>query len=169
VVADRMVPRLPWISTLFARVGVVSGTRANVRRLLDSEELLAIFPEGVAGLAKPASERYRLQRWQVGHAELAIRHRAPVIPVAILGAQESWPLLLRLHTPLFGAPYLPVPRYPVPLPVPYRIIYGAPLHLHTTVRPWQVDDPDVIAAAAARTHDAVARLVADGLAARRAP
>ncbi|HWU86737.1 MAG TPA: lysophospholipid acyltransferase family protein, partial [Kofleriaceae bacterium] len=95
-VADHFVPRLPLISTLYARLGVVSGTRANVRRLLERGELIAIWPEGVTGPAKPFRDRYRLQSWRVGFAELAIRHRAAVVPVAIVGAEESWPLLARL-------------------------------------------------------------------------
>lgn len=164
MVADRMIPSLPFVGTMFARVGVVSGTRANVRRLLERDELLVIFPEGITGVAKPTEQRYRLQDWRVGHAELAIRHGAPIIPAAIIGAEESWPLVGRatgVH--LFGAPYLPIPLGPVPLPVHYEIYYGAPICFDEGL----ADDPATIAAAAARTRAAVEQLIAEGRAARR--
>jgi 1-acyl-sn-glycerol-3-phosphate acyltransferase len=108
-VADHFVPRLPLVSTLFARLGVVSGTHANVRRLLERGELLAIWPEGVSGPAKPFARRYQLQSWRVGFAEYALRFGAPIIPVAIVGAEESWPLAGRLRgVRAFGSPYLPI-------------------------------------------------------------
>lgn len=166
-VGDHFVSGLPLIGTWFARAGVVSGTRANVRWLLERGALLAIFPEGTAGVAKPPRERYRLQRWTVGHAELAIRHRVPIVPVAIVGAEEAWPLALRLRwLRPFGAPYLPVPWSPVPLPVRFHLRYGEPLVLHAGTQPDDADDPAVVAAAALRTRDAVAGLLERALAER---
>jgi 1-acyl-sn-glycerol-3-phosphate acyltransferase len=164
-VADHFVPALPFIGTFFSRLGMVNGTRANVARLLEQEELVMVFPEGTPGIGKPPSERYRLQTWRVGHAELALRHRAPVIPVAIIGAEEQWPVAARLdwlHP--FGAPFLPVPASPVPLPVHYHIHYGRPLDLADCGDP---ADPDAIAAAAERVRAAVAALLEEGLRARK--
>lgn len=166
-VADRFVPLLPIISTLFARGGVVSGTRANVRHLLEQGELIAIFPEGTTGPAKPARERYKLQDWRVGHVELALRYHAPIIPVAIVGAEESWPMLARLNLPLFGAPYLPIPRSPLPLPVPFELWYGRPIELHAGLARSAADDPALVATNAARTRAAVEALLERGLASRR--
>jgi 1-acyl-sn-glycerol-3-phosphate acyltransferase len=166
-VADYFVPRLPLVSTLFARVGSVSGSRSNVSALLDRGELLMIFPEGVGGVGKPYRERYRLQHWHVGHAEMAIRHRAPVIPVAIVGAEEQFPLTVRLPLHAFGAPYLPLSALPLPLPVRYRIHYGAPLNLHTEWQPAQADEPAVLSAAAERVRYAVQALLDQARASRR--
>ncbi|HVV84421.1 MAG TPA: lysophospholipid acyltransferase family protein [Kofleriaceae bacterium] len=165
---DHFIATMPFVSAAFARVGVVAGTHATVRRLLTRGELLAIFPEGTAGVAKPSRERYHLQRWQVGHAELAIRHRAPIIPVAIVGAEESWPLAFRLRWPRpFGAPYLPVPWTPLPWPVRYHLRYGAPLELFRDHPPEEADDPVVVANAARRTKEAVRDLLDHALAERR--
>ena len=166
-IADHFVPRLPMISTLMSRVGVVSGTRANVKHLLERGELLAIWPEGVSGPAKPFRERYKLQRWRVGFAELAIRYRAPVVPVAIVGAEESWPLVARLRSlRLFGAPYLPIPLSPLPLPTHFHLRYGEPLHLDLDLSPSDADDPEIVFGAAARVHDALEELLAGALARR---
>jgi 1-acyl-sn-glycerol-3-phosphate acyltransferase len=167
-VADLFVAGFPIVNTLFARLGVVSGTRANVRRLLDDGELLAIFPEGVSGVAKPFRERYHLQRWPVGHAELAIRHRVPIVPVAIIGSEESWPVAVRVPgIRVFGAPYLPIPASPVPLPVPYHLHYGAPIDLAADHSLADADDPAAVRAAATRVHDALEDLVYQGLSLRR--
>jgi 1-acyl-sn-glycerol-3-phosphate acyltransferase len=166
-IADRFVPQLPFVSTAFARCGVVSGTRGNVRRLLERGDLLAIFPEGVTGTIKPYRARYQLQAWRVGHAELAIRHRAPVVPVAVIGAEESWPVLARLPVHAFGIPYLPMPMTPLPMPVQYHLYYGEPIYLHREYPVTAADEPEAVAEAAATVHDAVEALVARGLDARR--
>ena len=153
-IADRFIPRLPFVSTLFARTGVVAGSHANVRRLLERDELVAIFPEGVTGPAKRFTDRYCLQQWRVGHAEHAIRHRVPIIPVAIVGAEEAWPVLTRLPWHVLGAPYLPIPFTPFPLPVPLSIRYGKPIELAG-----DADDPQVVNAAADRVRVAVAEML----------
>jgi 1-acyl-sn-glycerol-3-phosphate acyltransferase len=161
-VSDHFVPRLPLISTLFARLGVVSGTRANVRRLLARDELIAIWPEGVSGPAKRFRDRYRIQNWRVGFAELAIAYRAPVIPVAVIGAEESWPVIAKLRgVHVFGAPYLPIPASPVPLPAHYHIRYGAPLHLDHGRVVADAADPEIVAAAALQVRAALDQLVGE--------
>jgi 1-acyl-sn-glycerol-3-phosphate acyltransferase len=167
-IADHFVPRLPLISTLFARFGVVSGTRANVRHLLERGELIAIWPEGVTGPGKPFRDRYRLQSWRVGFAELAIRHRAPVIPVAILGAEESWPLAGKLGgVRAWGAPYWPIPMSPLPLPAHYHLRYGPPIRLDRDHLPIDAEDPTIVAGAAEIVRATLARMIDDARIARR--
>ncbi len=167
-VADYFVLALPVISTLFARAGVVGGSRGNARALLEAGELLMIFPEGVPGIGKRFSERYQLQTWTKGHCELAIRHSAPVVPIGIIGAEEQMPQLARIPTPKrWPIPYIPVPATPVPLPVKLRIHYGEALPFHMDYRPEQADDPAVVAEAAGRVRDAVQGLIDRGLAQRR--
>jgi 1-acyl-sn-glycerol-3-phosphate acyltransferase len=166
-IADLFVARMPFLGTAFTRLGVVSGTRANVARLLESGELLLFFPEGTRGIAKPFRERYHLAGWRVGHAELALRFRAPVIPVAVIGAEEQWLPLARLPLHPFGAPFVPVPLNLVPLPVHYHIHYGAPIALHHLYGPDSADDPEVIREASRLVRNAVADLVSEGLAQRQ--
>jgi Acyltransferase len=167
-ISDHFVPRLPLVSTLFARLGVVSGAHINVRRLLERDELLVIFPEGVRGPAKPFALRYELQRWSVGFAEHAIRHRAPIIPVAIVGAEESWPVAARIRgLRMFGSPYLPIPASPVPLPARYHIRYGEPLHVDRGHLSRDAHDPELVMRTAEEARAAVARLLAETLAERR--
>jgi len=163
-VADYFVSSMPFISTLFARAGVVGGSRGNARALLQAGELLMIFPEGVGGIGKRFRDRYRLQRWSVGHAELAIRYRAPVVPVAVIGAEEQMPQLFRIPAfPGSPLPYIPVPATPIPLPVRYHIHYGPPLRFDQEFRPADADDPDLVRDAARRVKAAVQGLINTGL------
>lgn len=162
-VMDHFVGELPLVGTLFARVGGIGGSRGNMRVMLESGELLLVFPEGTGGIGKPFRERYRLQEWRVGHAELAIRYGVPIVPVAVVGAEEQLPQLAKLPLRLFGAPYLPVPATLLPLPVRYHILYGSPIAVAERWSPDQADDPAVTATAARAVRDAVEALLAEGL------
>jgi len=163
-VADYFVSTLPVISTLFARCGVVTGSRGNARALLEAGEILMLFPEGVPGIGKPFSSRYQLQEWRVGHVELAIRHQAPVVPVGIVGAEEQMPQLARIPMPRSSPlPYLPVPATPLPLPVRYHIHYGEPIRFDREFEPHDADDPELVQQAALRVRDAVQELIRRGL------
>ena len=166
-VADYFVSTLPVLSTLFARCGVVSGSRGNARALLEGGELLCIFPEGVPGIGKPFSERYKLQEWRQGHCELAIRYGAPVVPVGIIGAEEQMPQLARIPIPGLPIPYLPIPATLIPLPVRYHIWYGEPIRVDRDYRPSDADDPEKVREAAARVKAAVQLLLQKGLQERK--
>ncbi len=144
-IADFFVARLPFFGVGFARTGAASGARANVDRLLAKGELLMIFPEGTPGIGKGVKHRYQLLPFRVGHAELALRRRAPVIPVGIIGAEEQWPQVARLDwLHLFGAPFLPIPMTPFPLPVTMEIRYGAPIWLDRMYDAARSDEPELL-------------------------
>lgn len=163
-IADHFVPTLPVIGTFFSRGGMVGGSRGNARALLRQGELLMIFPEGTPGIGKHFRDRYQLQTWRVGHTELAIRHSAPVIPVALVGPEEQMPQVARLDRlgRMLGLPYMPVPATPLPMPVRYHIHYGDPIHF-SDMTPLDADDPDKLEEAAQRVREAVEGLVATGL------
>ena len=166
-VIDYFVPQLPFVGSFLSRVGAVNGALANVRRLIESGQLCLIFPEGMRAIGKPLAERYKLQGWRVGHAELALRYRIPVIPVAVIGSEEQWlPLgrFERIHA--FGIPYVPVVATPLPLPVHYHIHYGAPIHLDLEVSQKEPSGQQ-IERAAETTKRALAALIEQGLAARK--
>jgi len=98
------------------------------------------FPEGAKGTGKPFSERYRLQRFgRGGFVEVALRTGAPIIPVAVVGAEEIYPKLADAK-PLaraIGAPFVPItPTFPwlgplglIPLPSRWRIEFCEPVEL----------------------------------------
>ena len=159
-VADSFVAGLPFIGTLFARGGAVGGARRNVEYLLREGELLLIFPEGVPGISKRFGQRYQLQRFRGGHVELAMKYGASVVPAALVGAEEQMPQIGRLPLRLFGAPFVPIPATPLPLPVRYHLAYGEPIRFERD--PAAADDPERIREGAERVRASVQWLV-DGL------
>ena len=85
---------LPFRRTFMRRVGGVPASPHNAARLLEQDELVMVFPEGVKGTGKPFSERYRLQRFgRGGFVEVALRTGAPIVPVAVVGSEEIYPKL----------------------------------------------------------------------------
>ncbi len=130
--------QLPWVSTAIRKVGGVVASPYNALRLLDDDQLVAVFPEGVKGTGKPFSERYRLQRFgRGGFVELALRTAAPIVPVAVVGSEEIYPMLGQssLAARVLRAPYFPLtPTFPwlgplgmVPLPSKWRIEFCDPI------------------------------------------
>ncbi|MFT3692453.1 MAG: lysophospholipid acyltransferase family protein [Kofleriaceae bacterium] len=128
------VPTVPFASYLFARWGQITGTPENCRRLLSAEEAVLVFPEGARGISKPFSKRYQLAEFGTGFMRLALESRAPILPVAVIGAEEQAPAInLKPIAKLMGIPALPIVPYPpfvaaVPLPVKYRLYFGEPMH-----------------------------------------
>lgn len=167
IAMDWFVPGLPWVNLLFVRAGGFGGTRGNFHALLEADELLLAFPEGVPGIGKPFSERYILQDWRPGHAELAIAHGAPIIPVAVIGAEEQLPQLARIEgVHVLGSPYLPIPATPLPLPVRIHLWYGEPIDVSSRYPRSAAGDAAAVHELAERVALAVRGLIARGLAER---
>jgi 1-acyl-sn-glycerol-3-phosphate acyltransferase len=131
---------LPFLSFFMRKVGGVPANPHNAERLLKQDQLVAVFPEGVKGTGKPFSERYRLQRFgRGGFIEIALRTGAPLVPVAVVGAEEIYPMLSESRTlaRIAGAPFAPVtPTFPllgplglIPLPSRWRIEFCEPVDL----------------------------------------
>lgn len=167
VIGDVFIPLMPWVGTIFSRIGVVSGSPGNFRHLLEGGDIVLVFPEGTPGIGKGFRKRYELQEFRVGHAELALRYRVPVVPVAVVGAEEAWPEVGRIDAfQPFGAPFLPIPATPLPLPVRFHIHYGEPLDLAAEFGD-AADDPALVAEAALLVKGAVQTLLERGLAQRK--
>jgi 1-acyl-sn-glycerol-3-phosphate acyltransferase len=110
--ADYFFRTLPVVGTLWARTGGVSARPANAYRLLKEQQQLAlVFPEGTKGTSKSFTDRYQLRRFgRCGFVEIAMRAGVPVIPIAVVGAEEAMPVVLRLPSVAraLGLPYFPV-------------------------------------------------------------
>jgi 1-acyl-sn-glycerol-3-phosphate acyltransferase len=121
----------PLLGTLLNRLGAVRASPENATRLLAEGRPVCVFPEGIQGISKPFRERYRLKRFgRGGFVKLALRTGAPILPVAIVGGEESLPLLAKLPARFLGMPYLPVtPLGPIPLPAKWSVRIGPPLAL----------------------------------------
>ncbi|MEE2779735.1 MAG: lysophospholipid acyltransferase family protein [Myxococcota bacterium] len=137
---EDFVYHMPFLGRFMALAGAVRACQQNARALLEADKVVLVFPEGVKGIGKPFRHRYRLQRFgRGGSIRLAMATGSPIIPCAVVGAEESMPLIGRvtwLARPL-GLPYIPItPTLPllgplglVPLPTKWYIDFGEPIDL----------------------------------------
>ena len=176
-IADNWLATVPFFGTFIARAGQVIGHRRNFEKLLGQGQLVMVFPEGAKGIAKPFSERYRLKRFNVGFVELALLHRAPIVPVAVVGAEEQAPVLVnsRRVAATLGLPFFPItPTWPLlgplgllPLPVKYHVRYGEPLRFDRDYGPEHASDSLLVQHLALEVQSIVQRMVDDGRAERK--
>jgi 1-acyl-sn-glycerol-3-phosphate acyltransferase len=131
-------PTLPFFSAMFTKLGQTLASVENGTRLLEEDQLVAVFPEGYKGVSKLFRERYRLARFgRGGFVRMALRTGAPIIPVAVVGAEETYISLHKSATiaKLIGFPFFPISiTWPwfgllgfVPLPTKWYIDFGAPI------------------------------------------
>ncbi len=175
--AEDFVYYLPFAGVFMNRVGAVRACPENAERLLEKESLVAVFPEGVHGIKKLFRERYHLQRFgRGGYIRLCLRMRAPIVPCAIIGAEESSPLLYRLEglTELLGLPYFPItPTFPLlgplgllPAPTKWRMRFGEPIHLDS-YGPEAADDHVLVGRLSERVRSSIQAMLDSGLRERR--
>lgn len=137
---EDFVFHFPYLGTFINRIGGVRACQANAERLLARDQGIVVFPEGVKGMGKLYKQRYQLQRFgRGGFVKLALRTRSPIIPVAIVGAEEAHPMLAKITwlTQSAGVPYVPItPTFPLlgpmglmPLPSKWWIRFGAPIDI----------------------------------------
>jgi 1-acyl-sn-glycerol-3-phosphate acyltransferase len=168
---DKWTATLPFVSAFFNRVGQVVGVPENAERLLQMEELLLVFPEGTRGVSKSFLRRYQLEEFGLGFMRIAIETAAPIVPVAVIGAEEQYVSLgnlswaaRALDIPVFPlVPQLAVPGGQLPLPTKYRLHFGEPMRFHGD----SGDDDSVIADKVWLVKQSIQHLLAKGLAERR--
>jgi 1-acyl-sn-glycerol-3-phosphate acyltransferase len=160
-----------------SRIGAVRACPENAERLLSKESLVAVFPEGVKGIGKLYRDRYRLQRFgRGGFIRLCLRTRTPLVPCAVVGAEEATPLLYKDETisKLLGLPYLPVtPTFPLlgplgllPAPTKWQIRFGEPMSFDE-FDPDAADDPVLVGRLAERVRGSIQRMLGELLSDRK--
>ena len=101
----------PFVGMLANKIGLVPAHPRNAQRLLHDEGRLAlVFPEGQKGSRKVAWQRYRLRRFgRGGFVRTAMRAEVPIVPVAVVGAEEAMPIFghVRPLQRLTGLVYFP--------------------------------------------------------------
>lgn len=163
---EHFVPQLPFVGTLFSRAGQVVGTRANARRMLREDNCVLVFPEGAAGISKPMALKYQLQKFGLGFMRLALQTDTPIVPVAVVGAEEQLPPMFNIKplARMLDIPAVPLaPNLFVPLPVKYRIYFGEPMRFSG-----DPDDADrVIDSKVQEVKRAIGAMIERGLAERQ--
>jgi 1-acyl-sn-glycerol-3-phosphate acyltransferase len=149
-----LVFETPFIGSVARKVGTTLACNEDAERLLTGGELVGVFPEGFKGIGKPFRERYTLQRFgRGGFVTAALRTGVPIVPCAIVGAEETYPMLGNAKTAarLLGLPYFPItPTFPllgplglVPLPSKWLIGFGEPIDT-SSFGPGAAEDPMLV-------------------------
>lgn len=112
------------------KMGFIEATFENGVQLLKKNNLLIIFPEGETGNFKPTSQRYQLQEFKRGFVRMAVKTGAPILPVLIVGAEETHINLSQLKfTKYLKGLVLPLPLNLIPIPVKWKIKILPPIYL----------------------------------------
>jgi 1-acyl-sn-glycerol-3-phosphate acyltransferase len=178
--AADLVFRLPFVGPLGRKTGATLASGEDADRLLASGELVGVWPEGFKGIGKPWKDRYKLQRFgRGGFVATALRAQVPIIPTAIVGSEEIYPLVydMKLLARLLGLPYFPVvaqmfalpvlgPLALLPLPSKWIIEYGEPIDT-TAYGPDAAEDPMAVFDLTDRVRDTIQEMLYRNLMGRR--
>src|SRR6202165_3216906 len=168
---------MPVMGWFLRRTGQAVGHPDDTRRLLEREELVLVFPEGVRGTGKSYNDRYRLRRFgRGGFVTTAIRSRAPIGAGSVVGAVAIYPMVADLApvAKFLGLPYFPVtPFWPwfgplglIPLPSKWRIQFHAPIHVEDNL-PEAADDQNLVMALSDDVRDIIQQGIYANLKLRR--
>jgi 1-acyl-sn-glycerol-3-phosphate acyltransferase len=168
---------MPVMSWFLRRTGQAVGHPDDTRRLLERDQLVLVFPEGVRGTGKSYKDRYRLRRFgRGGFVSTAIKARAPIVPVSVVGSEEIYPMVADLSSvaKFLGMPYFPVtPFWPwfgplgmIPLPSKWRIQFHAPIHVEDNP-PEAAEDQNLVMGLSDDVRDVIQQGIYDNLKLRR--
>lgn len=132
--AEKFFPTVPFVGNWLNSVGAVVGDTTNCERMLNNEEAIVVFPEGVRGSGKLFSKRYKLARFGNGFMHLAMKNNAPIIPVSVVGCEESIISLTDMKpiAKLLGLPYAPL-VLPFVIPSKVYLHFGEPMYFENDV------------------------------------
>lgn len=126
---ERFFPTVPYLGNLLNEMGAVLGDPVNCAKMLANDEAVIVFPEGVRGSGKLYQDRYQLKRFGNGFMHLAMKYKAPIVPVGVVGCEETIPAIANIK-PLakaLGIPYAPI-ALPVVLPAKVHLNVGDPMY-----------------------------------------
>jgi 1-acyl-sn-glycerol-3-phosphate acyltransferase len=169
--------RVPVVGPLARKTGNTLAHSEDARLLLSSGELVGVWPEGFKGIGKPYRDRYKLQRFgRGGFVEVALRSQVPIIPVAIIGSEEIYPIIgnAKFLARLLGFPYFPITwTFPwlgllgaVPLPSKWVIEFGEPIDTRRYGAE-AADDPMLVFELTDRVRDTIQQMLYRNLMGRR--
>lgn len=160
---ERWFPTVPFIGNLINSLGGVIGDPINCAKMLEREEAIVVFPEGIRGSGKPYRLRYQLQRFGHGFMHLAMEHKTPIVPVGVVGCEETMPSLTNIKplADLLGMPYFPLAPL-LPLPAKIHINFGEPLYYANDAA-----NAAVVERRVEEVRDAIRGLIETGLAQRK--
>jgi 1-acyl-sn-glycerol-3-phosphate acyltransferase/nucleoside-diphosphate-sugar epimerase len=146
--------KFPFIFNLMTKLGGIVACRENADHILEHDEVLGIFPEGVRGPFRLYRDAYRVGKFHNDFVKIALRLRAPIIPFVIVGSAEIFPVLGKIEWGWWKRysqwPFIPLtptfPFLPLPLPSKWHMQFLAPVQVAGQYPPEAADDPAVVRA-----------------------
>ena len=146
---ERWVPTLPFIGSFFLKSGQIVGDQKNCLQLLQKGESVLVFPEGVRGSGKTIDQKYHLQKFPLGFYRLAQEAKVPIVPITLVGTEETYPSLTNLKglAKMLKIPYIPItPTFPllgplglIPLPCKISLKILPPLETSANINATDAD------------------------------
>ncbi len=171
---ERFVTTIPFFSSFVTQNGGVLGDRTNCNELLKRGESVLVFPEGVRGIAKNTNKFYQVQDFTKGFYRLALKNNIEILPVAVIGAEEFYPMTYHPKSiaKALGFPALPItpgliggPLGLLPLPSPVDVRIGKPIKVNEKIISSGSDEG--IVDEVKGIQECVKQLVSEGLKDRR--
>jgi 1-acyl-sn-glycerol-3-phosphate acyltransferase/nucleoside-diphosphate-sugar epimerase len=169
--------KMPFLANFIRRQGGLMACRDNADRVLQSGELLGVFPEGIDGAFSRFTEAYQMRRdWgRDEFVKAALRNQVPIVPFVTVGSVEIFPVLAKIDWgwwqrftawPCFPiAP--PFPIAPIPLPTKWHTRFLEPMPIHEQHPPDAAEDPATVRAIGDQVRERMQQAVDDMLARRR--
>lgn len=133
---ERFFPTVPYLGNLLNEFGAVLGDPTNCAKMLANDEAVIVFPEGVRGSGKLYRDRYQLKRFGNGFMHLAMKYKATIVPVGVVGCEETIPAIANISplARMLGVPYVPI-ALPAVLPAKVHLNFGDPMLFDNTEIP----------------------------------
>ena len=167
--------KFPFLANFMTKLGGVLACQESADQLLENDQLLGIFPEGIHGAFTLYRDSYKLQAFgRDAFVKLALRHRAPIIPFVTIGSAEIFPIFGKIKsrrwTRYADWPFIPItptfPLLPVPLPSKWHTQFLPPISVEQ-YPPEAAEDRSVVKAISRQVRSSMQQAVDDMLARRR--
>jgi 1-acyl-sn-glycerol-3-phosphate acyltransferase len=168
--------KFPFLSNFMTKLGGVVACRDSAARILESEELLGVFPEGIEGAFTPYRDAYKLQGFgRNAFVKMALHHRAPIVPFVTVGSAEIFPILGKINSKRWSRyadwPCIPLtptfPIVPLPLPSKWHTVFLPPIHVEDVYPPEAARDRSIVKAISADVQAQMQKAIDEMLARRR--
>ncbi len=165
---EKFMAQLPFLGDFTAQMGSILGDRANCEYLIDHDESILVFPEGVRGISKNTPDFYKLRSFSQGFYRIALQKKTPILPVCVIGAEEMFPFVFQVKklASLLKVPAVPLSLNLFPLPSPIDIYIGPeiPIPEHLSDDPAEKDVKENVF----QIENTIKRMLVHGLKNRRA-
>jgi 1-acyl-sn-glycerol-3-phosphate acyltransferase/nucleoside-diphosphate-sugar epimerase len=145
--------KFPFLFNFMTKLGGIVACQENADYVLERNELLGIFPEGIHGAFMLYKNAYRLGKFgRDEFVKMALRNGAPIVPFVTVGSAEIFPIFKKIDWRWWKHysewPCLPItptfPLLPVPLPSKWHTQFLAPIHVEKRHPPEDADDPVIV-------------------------